>query len=131
MTDNQTTITYFEQKLRFEAEMSLVEKVSGGSESGYFILDVRSSEAFNKGHIPTAFNIPRAELVDRLDELPKDKTIITYCYHAYCLASAKAALELAKNGFKVMEMPGGFDEWEKRERPVHKHGAEHGIACEC
>jgi rhodanese-related sulfurtransferase len=124
-------ISYFEQKLQFEAEMGLVRKIADGEENGYFMLDVRNAEAFQKGHIPTATNIPRNELANRLTELPKDKTIITYCYHAYCFASAKAALELAKNGFKVMEMPGGFDEWEKREHPVHKHGNSNGIVCDC
>lgn len=129
--NTDAAITFFEQKLQFEAEMGLVRKIADGQEMGYLILDVRSADAFHQGHIPTAVNIPRVELKERLQELPKDKIIITYCYHAYCFASAKAALELSKNGFKAMEMPGGFDEWEKREHPVHKHDNAAGVVCDC
>ncbi|MDQ3474424.1 MAG: rhodanese-like domain-containing protein [Acidobacteriota bacterium] len=44
----------------------------------YFV-DVRNQPAYDQGHIPGAKLIPLAEVVDRIGELPRDKTIITYC----------------------------------------------------
>ena len=44
----------------------------------YFV-DVRNQPAYDLGHIPGAKLIPVAEVGDRISELPRDKTIITYC----------------------------------------------------
>ncbi len=44
-----------------------------------FIVDVRSAEAFQQGHIQGAVNIPEAEVGARLAEFPKDKLIVAYC----------------------------------------------------
>jgi len=44
----------------------------------YFV-DVRNQPAYDQGHIPGAKLIPFAEVADRTGELPRDKTIITYC----------------------------------------------------
>jgi rhodanese-related sulfurtransferase len=57
---------------------------------------------------------------DRLDELPKDKTLVLYCYNVVCFAAPRAALYLAKRGYKVKEMVGGFEEYANREHPVEK-----------
>lgn len=43
------------------------------------VLDVRNQAAFDQGHIRGAKLIPFAEVADRSGELPRDKTIITYC----------------------------------------------------
>ena len=44
-----------------------------------FVVDVRSKEQYDAGHIPGAKLIPEGEIVARANELPRDKTIITYC----------------------------------------------------
>ncbi len=43
------------------------------------IVDVRSAEAYQGGHIAGAINIPLGELDTRLGELDKTQWIITYC----------------------------------------------------
>lgn len=43
------------------------------------IVDVRSVEAYQGGHIAGAINIPLGELETRLGELDKTQWIITYC----------------------------------------------------
>ncbi len=43
------------------------------------ILDVRSAEAYNEGHIEGAISFPEAEVDARVAELPKDKLIVAYC----------------------------------------------------
>jgi len=44
-----------------------------------FIVDVRNDVSYNAGHIPGAKLIPAAEILNHVDELPKDKLIVTYC----------------------------------------------------
>ena len=43
------------------------------------IIDVRTQAMYDLGHIPGAKLIPAAEILNHLDELPKDKMIVTYC----------------------------------------------------
>ena len=43
------------------------------------ILDVRTKQSYDEGHITGAINIPVVETDARLAELPKDKLIVAYC----------------------------------------------------
>lgn len=43
------------------------------------VVDVRNKQAYDVGHIPGAKLIPVGEVGDRFKELPRDKTIVTYC----------------------------------------------------
>ena len=42
-------------------------------------VDVRSAEAFSRGHIARAISLPLSELEWRYKELPRDATIVTVC----------------------------------------------------
>ena len=71
------------------------------------ILDVRTPEEYDAWHIPEAILIPYTELRQRLDEVPRDKPVYTYCrsgfrsYVAYCV--------LKQNGWKdVAFLSGGM-----------------------
>jgi 3-mercaptopyruvate sulfurtransferase SseA len=44
-----------------------------------FIVDVRNQAAYDAGHIPGARLIPVGEILNHVNEMPRDKTIITYC----------------------------------------------------
>ena len=83
------------------------------------IIDVRSEEKFNVGHIPNAVNIPYnklPEMVDRLKKQPK-KTILVYCGSGN--SSGKAMKLLNQKEFEsVMSIEGGFSEWVKSQLPV-------------
>jgi 3-mercaptopyruvate sulfurtransferase SseA len=43
------------------------------------VIDVRNEASYNAAHIKGAKLIPEADLLKHLDELPRDKTIVTYC----------------------------------------------------
>jgi NADPH-dependent 2,4-dienoyl-CoA reductase/sulfur reductase-like enzyme/rhodanese-related sulfurtransferase len=55
------------------------------------ILDVRTPQEYEAWHIPEAVLLPYTELRQRLDEVPRDKPVYTYCrsgfrsYIAYCV----------------------------------------------
>ncbi|HEV3469245.1 MAG TPA: rhodanese-like domain-containing protein [Pyrinomonadaceae bacterium] len=43
------------------------------------IVDVRTKEQYDGGHIKGAVSLPRTELAARASELPKDKLLVFYC----------------------------------------------------
>lgn len=77
------------------------------------LIDVRAKEDYDEGHIPEAKSMPKDELKDRLTELSKDDVHVLYCYNQQCHLAASAALTLAKNGYPVMELEGGFKVWQE------------------
>ncbi len=90
--------------------------------SEYTVLDVRGAAEFAAGHLPGAINIAHTRLARRLDEVPRDKPVLTYCRSGN-RASAAAAL-LAREGYDVLLVDGMFDSW-----PGHRAGrAPAGIA---
>ena len=55
------------------------EEVAELIKNGAFILDVRTGLEAKKGTAPGATNIDLFVLKRHLDELPRDRTIVTYC----------------------------------------------------
>lgn len=75
------------------------------------VIDVRGSEAYNKGHLENAINIPFDEFESRIDELKgyENQNIILICNTGN--KSGKAGKILADNGFKkVYNAQDGMDE---------------------
>ncbi len=70
------------------------------------ILDVRTEEEYTSGSIPGARNIPIDTLRSRLDELPNDRQIITYCQVGQ--RGYLATRILSQKGFQVRNLSGGF-----------------------
>ena len=82
------------------------------SESGYIIIDARTQEEYDQGHIPEAIMIPEYEIADRAEkELPdKDQLILVYCRSGR--RSKIAAEELVKLGYTHVKEFGGIIDWE-------------------
>lgn len=123
-----SAVEYFKAKLSYEMtpytlKGLLIDKTAtscGMAAKDVLVLDVRSTDAFNEGHLPGALNIPLADLKAKFNTLPKDKTLVTYCSSITCALAPKAALQLAEAGFKVMEMYGGYSTWTSYGFPVEK-----------
>jgi len=43
------------------------------------VLDVRTQTMYDSGHIPGSRLIPSGEILNHVNELPRDKMIVTYC----------------------------------------------------
>ena len=82
------------------------------SESGYIIIDARTQEEYDQGHILGAIMIPEYEIADRAEkELPdKDQLILVYCRSGR--RSKIAAEELVKLGYTNVKEFGGIIDWE-------------------
>lgn len=70
------------------------------------LVDLRSRDAFCRGHIRGAVNIPYDELDEHLPELRSDQMIVLYCYHGS--HSIVAARDLALMGYRVTNVYGGI-----------------------
>lgn len=70
------------------------------------LLDVRSPEEYERGHVDGALNIPLPELRSRLDELPTDRDIWVYC--AVGQRAYYATRALLQRGRRVRNLSGGL-----------------------
>jgi hydroxyacylglutathione hydrolase len=59
------------------------------------VLDVRDGWEFDSGHHPDALHVPFHELPDRMDEIPTDRAVWTYCATGARAAIAVSLLEAA------------------------------------
>lgn len=75
-----------------------VTKVRELVENNECIIDVREENEFELGNIKGAINIPLSQMRDRLDEIPKDKTLYIHCRSAQ--RSYNATLALQQLGFE-------------------------------
>jgi rhodanese-related sulfurtransferase len=74
------------------------------------VLDVRTPEEFQQGHIPGATLIPVQVLEGSLKELDKDTAYLVVCRSGN--RSVQASDILTSNGFKeVYNMTGGMNSW--------------------
>ncbi len=86
------------------------------NDEDYIILDVRTQDEYNEGHLEKALLIPVDELEKRIYELPGNKPIIVYCRSG--VRSNRAAGILIDNGFtKVYDM-GGILGWQEEGLPI-------------
>ena len=76
------------------------------------VVDVRRQEEWDRKHIPGAIHIPHVRLLDHLDELPRDKTLLVHCQSGVRAAVASALL--AAHGFYVAYVDDAFDNWKER-----------------
>ena len=75
------------------------------------IIDVRTEEEYKLGNIEGSINIPLDELRERINQIPKDQTIIVYCGTG--LRSYIACRILKQNGFdKIYNLSGGYKTYE-------------------
>lgn len=116
----KSAFTYFDGKLKYEiGPVELKRKMDGG-EMGFDVIDVRSRDAFEGGHIPGAKMIPFEEFKMRMPEFSEYGENIVYCYNQTCQLADNAARWLAEKGYSVRMLIGGFDVWEKRGHPIEK-----------
>lgn len=66
-----------------------------------FVLDVRTPEKYEEGHVMGSVNIPVGELADRTNELDESKTIYVYCNGGY--SSMIASSILHEKGFMLVK----------------------------
>ena len=83
------------------------------------VLDLRSSDAFARGHIVNAKNVPSDELTDNQEKYGKDKSrpILAVCDAG--VTSARAVDKLRKSGLEnIYGLKGGIAAWTQANLPL-------------
>ena len=78
-------------------------------EAGALLIDVRTENEFNGGHLFGAKNIPHDEIADRIKEIGNDRNraIVLYCRSGN--RSERARTALIGQGFNNVFNAGGYD----------------------
>ena len=81
------------------------------SEDGYIILDARTQEEYDQGHIPGAIVISHEEIAEKAEEVltDKDQLILVYCRSGR--RSKIAAEALVELGYTNIKEFGGINDW--------------------
>lgn len=110
-------VEYFERKLQFEfGPIGL--KLARERGDKLHIIDLREPDFYAKGHVPSAVNIQYDSLEAYLPNLDRQVMTVLYGYDYVCYLPTKAGLLLAKHGYRVKELAGGFDGWAEKDYPV-------------
>ena len=81
------------------------------SEGGYIILDVRTQEEYDQGHIPGAIVISHEEIKEKAEEMLTDKEQLILVYCRSGRRSKLAAEILVELGYTNIKEFGGIIDW--------------------
>ena len=81
------------------------------SEEGYIILDVRTREEYDEGHIPGAILIPNTAIEEKAEDVLTDKNQLILVYCRSGRRSKIAAEALAELGYTNIKEFGGIIDW--------------------
>ncbi|MFD8969756.1 rhodanese-like domain-containing protein [Streptomyces sp. NPDC059568] len=106
-------VAYFGASLAFHADVSdVAAALAADGDPGFVLLDSRSTESWDQGHIPGAVHLPTALIAEQAEPLlDKAVPVVTYCWGPGCNGATRAAYALAGLGYQVKEMLGGIEYW--------------------
>ena len=81
------------------------------SEEGYIILDVRTQEEYDQGHIPGAIVISHEEIAEKAEDVLTDKNQLILVYCRSGRRSKIAAEALVELGYTNIKEFGGIIDW--------------------
>jgi rhodanese-related sulfurtransferase len=135
---------FFATRLALQADVSDVRASIDSGDPGFVLVDPRGDAAWQQGHVPGAVHLPTADIATRAaDLLDTGVPVITYCWGPGCDGATRAALALARLGYRVKEMIGGIEYWIREGFDVETADGVHrgpadpltaplgSIACEC
>jgi rhodanese-related sulfurtransferase len=94
------------------------ELADSGDDMQPFILDIRPSEDYRNGHIDGSHNLPvydalrsgdEQALRDGLDEIPRDRPVVTVCKMG--IVAKRATRLLEAEGYEATTFAGGMGGW--------------------
>ena len=91
-------------------------------EAAYLVLDVRDSEDYKAGHIDEAVNIEYDSLVEKADDILKDRGVTIYVYGENTAQSCAAAQKLTDIGYKLVAEIGSYTDWTVVETETETEG---------
>lgn len=130
-------LKHYRDKLNFEIDSADLANFFTHRSNGdqIVVIDTRSTEAFEKEHIPGAINFPHRNMNEKtVESLSRNVLYVTYCDGIGCNGSTKGALRMTELGFKVKELIGGLDWWKREGYSTEGSAAVKGsfdVHCAC
>jgi rhodanese-related sulfurtransferase len=120
MSSPADAIAHFAARLTFETDVSDVHSDLEAGAAGVIVVDSRSREAWDQGHLPGAVHVPTGSVPSLAPQLidPATTTVVTYCWGPGCNGATRAALAFARLGYRVREMIGGYEYWVREGFPT-------------
>lgn len=84
------------------------------------VIDVREPHEWEAGRIAGAVHIPLQELMGRIEELDRERTIVFQCRVGG--RSGMAAQALRESGYDAWSLAGGLLAWDAADRPLTPDG---------
>ena len=95
----ETDIVYVPKPKAGSIDIASFSKAVDSKTTDVVILDVRTDEETEAGKIASAIAIPAEEVVERLDEIPKDKEVFIHCSTG--IRAEMAYVALKEKGYKA------------------------------
>lgn len=109
----EAALRHFESRLAFETDCWDVHDSMRSGKHDFVLVDVRGREAFARAHVPGAINIPHRTMDrERMARFDERTLFVVYCAGPHCNGANKAAIRLARLGYRVKEMIGGVTGWQ-------------------
>jgi len=109
---SEEAVLHFEAQFGFETDCWDTHEAMKSGDPGFVLLDVRTPELFETGHVAGAINLPHGKIVaSKMAEYAPATLFVTYCAGPHCNGAARAALRLARLGYPVKIMAGGVMGW--------------------
>jgi rhodanese-related sulfurtransferase len=104
---------HFAAALAFHTDVSdVAAALAAGTDPGFVVVDSRSTQSWDQGHVPGAVHLPTGQIPQLAAEfLDRDVPVVVYCWGPGCNGAARAALALSRLGYQVKEMLGGMEYW--------------------
>ncbi len=110
--DSAAAYARFGDSFQFETDCWDVHAAVSAGKADFVLLDVRSSDAYWKGHARSAVSVPHRQITEEyMTRWPAETVFVVYCAGPHCNGANRAAARLAKLNRPVKLMLGGVTGW--------------------
>lgn len=108
----EDTLRHHRRLFAYEADCWDVHAALEKDDPGFVLIDVRSRELYDAGHVPGAVHLPHGKMTAaRVDALGPTDLHVVYCAGPHCNGASRGAIALAELGRPVKIMVGGIEGW--------------------
>jgi rhodanese-related sulfurtransferase len=93
-----------------------VDELAAAQAGGAPLIDVREPDEYDAVHVPGAVLIPLGQVVERVQEVPRDRPVYVICGTGQ--RSAKAVQWYRAQGIDAHNVDGGTKAWVESGKPV-------------
>jgi len=110
---------HFGGAFRFETDCWDVHASLKDGPADFVLLDVRSPELYQAGHVAGALSVPHRKIVEGyMARWPRETVFVVYCAGPHCNGAHRAATRLAGLNRPVKLMIGGITGWQDEGFPL-------------